>query len=155
MKQHTSYFAASLVWRMRKSQGFANRIKNWLRGLSLFFMVKTATRKLFCHVFINRNVKTKIYSCGHFYFIGWKTADKIVVAKNRMITPFLTRKLFCRCKISQFLSIFAFGIRLFKVEHFSRIYRWEFWLSLNNKYADNMQLNRPWKVYYPPDIINT
>ena len=28
MKQHTSYFAASWVWRMRKSQGFANRIKN-------------------------------------------------------------------------------------------------------------------------------
>ncbi|WP_300910215.1 hypothetical protein, partial [uncultured Bacteroides sp.] len=38
------------------------------------------------HVFINRNVKTKIFSCGHFYFIGCFSADKIVVAENRMIT---------------------------------------------------------------------
>ncbi len=27
-------------------------------------------KKPFCHVFINRNVKTKIFSYGHFYFIG-------------------------------------------------------------------------------------
>ena len=49
-------------------------------------MVRTATRRLFYHVFINRNVKTKIFSCGHFYFIGCFSADKIVVAENRMIT---------------------------------------------------------------------
>ena len=49
-------------------------------------MVRTATRKLFCHVFINRKVKTKIFSCGHFYFIGCFSADKIVVAGNRMVT---------------------------------------------------------------------
>jgi transposase len=33
-------------------------------------MVRTATRRLFYHVFINRNVKTKLFPCGHFYFIG-------------------------------------------------------------------------------------
>ena len=31
---------------------------------------KDCDKKLFCHVSINRNVKTKIFSCGHFYFIG-------------------------------------------------------------------------------------
>ena len=50
-------------------------------------MVRTVTRRLFCHVFINRNVKTKIFSCGHFYFIGCFSADKIVVAENSMLTP--------------------------------------------------------------------
>lgn len=31
---------------------------------------KDCDKKPFCHVFINRNVKTKLFSCGHFYFIG-------------------------------------------------------------------------------------
>ena len=38
--------------------------------LNVFFMVRTATGRLFYHVFINWNVKTKIFSYGHFYFIG-------------------------------------------------------------------------------------
>lgn len=29
---------------------------------------KDSNKRRFCHVFINRNVK----SCGHFYFIHWK-----------------------------------------------------------------------------------
>ena len=49
-------------------------------------MVRTATKKPFCHVFINRNVKTKLFSCGHFYFIGCFSADKIKMAENRMLT---------------------------------------------------------------------
>ena len=32
--------------------------------------------------------KTKIFSCGHFYFIGCFSADKIVVAGNSMVTYF-------------------------------------------------------------------
>lgn len=49
-------------------------------------MVIIATGRLFCHVFINRNVKTKIFSYGLFYFIGCFSADKIVVAEYRMVT---------------------------------------------------------------------
>ena len=50
----------------------AERDGDFYHGLCLnvFFMVRTATRRLFCHVSINRNVKTKIFSYGHFYFIG-------------------------------------------------------------------------------------
>ena len=33
MKEHTSYFAASWVWRMRKRQVFANRIKELIARL--------------------------------------------------------------------------------------------------------------------------
>ena len=32
------------------------------------------------------NVKTKIFSYGHFYFIGCFSADKIVVAGNSKVT---------------------------------------------------------------------
>ena len=48
-------------------------------------MVRTATGRLFCHVFINRNVKTK-YFLADILFYRLKTADKIVVAENRMLT---------------------------------------------------------------------
>lgn len=54
-------------------------------------MVIIATGRLFCHVFINRNVKTKIFSYGLFYFIGCFSADKIVVAEYRMVTFFNKR----------------------------------------------------------------
>lgn len=43
--------------------------QGYLKHLFVFFMVRTATRRLFCHFSINRNVKTKTFSCGHFYFI--------------------------------------------------------------------------------------
>lgn len=45
---------------------------------------ETAPRS--CYVFITPNIKAKIFSCGHFYFIGCFSADKIVVAENRMVT---------------------------------------------------------------------
>lgn len=47
---------------------------------------KDCDKKHFCHVFINRNVNIKIFSYVHFYFIGCFSADKIVVAENRMVT---------------------------------------------------------------------
>lgn len=51
------------------------------------FMVSTATRSLFCHVFINQNVKVEIFFLQTVLFYRLKkTGDKIDVAGNRMIT---------------------------------------------------------------------
>lgn len=47
---------------------------------------KDCDNKVLLPCFINRDVKTKIFSCEHFYFIGRTTADKIIVVENRMIT---------------------------------------------------------------------
>ena len=46
---------------------------------------KVCDKKALCPIFINWNVKTKIFSCGHFYFISCFSADKIVMAENSMV----------------------------------------------------------------------
>lgn len=49
--------------------------QDYLRHLfECIFHGKECDKRSFCHVFINQNVKTKLFSCGHCYFIGWKTA---------------------------------------------------------------------------------
>lgn len=40
--------------------------------------VATLTRSLFCHTFINQNVKTKIFSFGYFYFYRLKNSKVTV-----------------------------------------------------------------------------
>lgn len=52
--------------------------------LNVFFWERIVTRRLFCHIFINRNVKTKYFPIC--FFIDCLTPDKVAMMKKKKFT---------------------------------------------------------------------